>query len=93
MEKLRDIRLKAGFAQTAAAAQLGVERSTLAKWETGASNPNVDMVRKLAALYRCRIGELFGEEGAAEAPERKKKIRIVIEYDPETEKWSMNVDY
>ena len=72
MERLRELRLKAGFAQAAAAKQLGAERSTLAKWETGASNPSVDMLQKLAALYQCSIGELFGEECTA-APGRKQK--------------------
>ena len=93
MKGLERLRVKAKLTQKEAAERIGVDRTTIVKWETEAGNPRIDMLPKLAEMYGCTIGSMFGEENSAEPPEQKKKIRIVIEYDPETEKWSMNVDH
>ena len=88
MEKARGMRLKAGLTQHDAAKLLGVERTTIAKWETGAASPRMDMLPEIARAYGCSVGALFGEEAA-----QKRKIRIVIEYDPDSDEWSMTVDH
>lgn len=54
------MRIRSGLTQEAAARFLGVERSTVAKWETS-NYPKSRMLPKIAELYKCEIGELLGE--------------------------------
>lgn len=54
------LRKRAGITQEFAAQALGVNRSTIAKWETGKSSPRSGMVPKLVRLYNCTPNELFG---------------------------------
>ena len=55
MERLKVLRKKAGYTQAEVAAMLGVDRSTYAKYETGQSEPNFEMVQKLSALFHVSI--------------------------------------
>ena len=41
------------------AEKLGVNRSTVSKWETGEFLPSTENLIKLAALYNCTIDELL----------------------------------
>ena len=58
--KMAAMRKKALLTQEEAAAKLGVDRSSVAKWETGVANPRASMLLKLARLYDCTIEELLG---------------------------------
>jgi len=60
---MAQLRKKALMSQADVAEELGVERSTVTKWETGAAYPRAGMLMKLAKLYDCTIEELIG--GAA----------------------------
>lgn len=55
-------RERAKLTQAAVANVLNIERSAIAKWETGESKPRADKLPMLAKLYNCTIDELF-EEG------------------------------
>lgn len=39
---------------------LGVDRSTVAKWETGQSLPRAELLPKLAQILKCTVDELLG---------------------------------
>lgn len=56
-----DLRKRAGITQEDAAKALGVNRSTVAKWETEKASPRAGMVPKLARLYNCTPNDLFRE--------------------------------
>lgn len=45
--------------QAELAKELGIDRSTVAKWETGKANPRVELLPKLAEILNCSIDELF----------------------------------
>lgn len=45
--------------QTEVSAALGVDRSTISKWETGEAFPRADKLRALAKLYGCTIDDMF----------------------------------
>lgn len=68
MNAFVEIRKKRGYSQECVAAIIGVERSTIAKWETGVAKPRVDNLIALSELYDCSIGELL-----TEAPTNEKK--------------------
>ena len=57
--KFQEIRKKAKFTQESLAAVMGLERSTVAKWETGASVPGTDKLLKLAELLGVEVSELL----------------------------------
>ncbi len=54
-ELLRDARDNAKLTQAAAAAALGIARTTLVAIEQGARRVRVDELQKLAALYRTSL--------------------------------------
>ena len=45
--------------QAQVAAILQIDRTTVTKWETGESAPRASMLPRLAALYKCSVGELY----------------------------------
>ena len=60
----REPRILANMTQQAAASELGIERTTISMWETGAASPRSEMLLKIAALYKCSVDELLKEETA-----------------------------
>ena len=60
MHILVELRKEAGMNQQQLAAQLGVSRSTVAMWETGASRPDHTVLAKLAALFDTSTDYLLG---------------------------------
>lgn len=52
-------RKAANLTQTQVAEILNIDRTTVTKWETGRVSPRVDMLPRLAALYKCSIGDLY----------------------------------
>ena len=61
-QQLVDRRKAAGLSQEALAAQLGVSRQAVSKWERSESSPDTDSLIALAALYGVSLDELlYGE--------------------------------
>lgn len=61
MNKIRELRQKNGLTQVQLAQHLYIDRSTVAKWETGESNPRADMLTKIAKVLECSIDDLLCE--------------------------------
>ena len=59
MDKVREQRQKLGLKQEELAKLLGVERSTVTKWETGESKPRADMLVKLSSVLGCSVDVLL----------------------------------
>lgn len=55
------LRRAANKTQEQVAAELGINRSTVAKWETGVAMPRTDKLRRLAAAYGCTVDDLMDE--------------------------------
>ena len=60
MERLKILRKREGMTQAEVALKLGVDRSTYAKYESGQSEPNFEMLQKLASLYGASVDFLIG---------------------------------
>lgn len=58
-ERLRKLRKARGFTQAALAKQIGVDNTTICKYETGDRTPDVTTAFKLAACLKVRIDDLF----------------------------------
>lgn len=59
---VRERRTAAGWTQTELADALGVSRQTVHAVETGKYDPSLPLAFKLAALFACRIEDLFFPE-------------------------------
>lgn len=59
-EKIKDLREKNGFTQTALAKKLGLSRSAINAWEMGISIPSTQYVVELALLFKVSTDFLLG---------------------------------
>ena len=59
MNKIREQRQLLGLSQEELAKILGVERSTVTKWENGDSKPRANMLVKLANVLGCSVDVLL----------------------------------
>ena len=66
-QRLVDRRKAAGLSQEALAAQLGVSRQAVSKWERSESSPDTDNLIALAALYGVSLDELLYGEASNDA--------------------------
>ena len=66
-QRLVDRRKAAGLSQEALAAQLGVSRQAVSKWERSESSPDTDNLIALASLYCVSLDELLYGEAANDA--------------------------
>ena len=53
------MRLRAGLTQQDVAEKLDVDRSSVAKWETGEAMPRADKLPQIAVLLSCTVDELL----------------------------------
>lgn len=68
MNEITEMRKAAGLTQVEASEGIGVDRSTVAKWETGDAIPKPDKVPDIARFYRVPLDEAYmriygGREG------------------------------
>lgn len=61
MVNLAKLREKRGLTQENVSRIMGIDRSTVAKWEAGDALPRADKLPILAKLYGCAIDDLFQE--------------------------------
>lgn len=56
---IRALRKNKGYRQEDLARELFVDRSTIAKWETGEAIPRASRLPKLAKILSCTIEDLY----------------------------------
>lgn len=62
--RIGELRERAGMTKVQLADRLGVDISTVCKWETGPNRPKADEILRLAELFGCTIDELFDREAS-----------------------------
>lgn len=55
------LRKAALLSQEEMAGKLGVNRSTVAKWETGKSMPRAELLPKIAKILGCTVDDLLND--------------------------------
>lgn len=68
--EIRLIREKSGMTQLELANRIGIDRSTIAKWESGVSLPRANLLPKLASILGCTVDELLRTDNPAPVAER-----------------------
>lgn len=56
---LKELRIKNGYKQVDVAHELHIDRSLVAKWETGRARPSIELLMPLAHLYRVSTERLI----------------------------------
>jgi len=76
---IKMLRSKAGLSQQTLSEQLGIGRSTLAEYERGKTEPSLDTLVKLAALFQVSLDQLVCRNLRMEEYEiiRNKDIRVL----------------
>ena len=64
-QRLRELRATAGMTQREVAEHLDLQRSTYAYYETGAIEPSLPVLQRIAAEYRVTVGYILGNESTA----------------------------
>lgn len=59
MNIIIELRKRAGLTQLNLAEHLNVDRSTVAKWESGEVMPTADKLPRIAKVLGCSIDDLF----------------------------------
>ena len=62
MEKIKAYRKQCGMSQAELANRVGVERSAVAKWESGKSLPQAAHLVKLAEIFGRSVDEILGRK-------------------------------
>lgn len=57
--RIGELREKAGLTKKQLADKLGVDISTVCKWETGENRPMADGLLQLSELFGCPIDDIF----------------------------------
>lgn len=72
-ERLRELRLKAGFSQQAVADALRCSRSTYSYIELGVTELRADVLQKLAVIYQLPFDSFFVAAGSNTRDNRPKR--------------------
>ena len=62
MNSIQKLRAKNKLTQEKLSEMLNVDRSTIAKWETGEAMPRADKLPEIAKLLNCTIDDLFEDD-------------------------------
>ena len=60
--KLKDLRLKAGYSQKNVYEHFNIPQSTFSSWEIGKSEPSGEMLLKLCEFYKCDLMKEFSSD-------------------------------
>ena len=77
MLMLKEVRGKKGISQQKLADYLSVSRSTIAMWETGASEPDTATLKKIASYFSVSLDYLLGN-GSSDMPQSTGGVWIPV---------------
>ncbi len=92
MRILRTLRKEHNITQTKLAKVLGVSRSAVSMWEIDASEPDNEMLKKIASFFDVSTDLLLGQneqkekpatDGDGISPERRKLIDLLMKLTPD----------
>ena len=66
MNLIKNKRMASNLTQEEVARELRIDRSSVAKWETGKADPRAEVLIKLAKLFGCTVDELLCDSAEQE---------------------------
>lgn len=61
-ETIIECRKEKGITQTQLGDYLGKSKTTVASWEQGKSNPDIEMLYRMSKYFNKTISQMYGEE-------------------------------
>lgn len=87
MEHLKELRERRGLYQRDVAAALKIDRTTYVKYETGASEPSFEILKRIARFYEVSIDYLLDFDVTGQKTNKKPPVilsgdeeRLVLDY-------------
>lgn len=81
MERLKALRTQRGLLQKEVAEKIGVDRTTYVKYEKGSSDPNFEILQRLADYFNVTVDYLLGHKGRSEMSDLfKHSLRKTLEW-------------
>lgn len=71
-KKIKKLRKEAGLTQEALGMQLGVIKQTVSNWENNISEPNSEILSKIASIFNIPIGYLYGDDAKGELQDQSQ---------------------
>ena len=62
MNRIRELRQKKELSQEELARLLGVDRSAVAKWETGSNLPRAEKLLQMADIFGCSLDKILDRD-------------------------------
>ena len=66
LTKIKEMRKRINLTQGDLANQLSVTQGAVSQWESGLTNPTLEMLVKIAAVLQCTVDELLHDENDKE---------------------------
>ena len=66
LTKIKEMRKRINLTQGDLANQLSVTQGAVSQWESGLTNPTLEMLVKIAAVLHCTVDELLHDENDKE---------------------------
>ena len=76
MNRIKEIRQKAGVTQVELCKQLDITQSSLSMWEMGKFEPGIDSIFKMCEIFGCTSDYLLGRTGINYTPQEGEEIRL-----------------
>ena len=74
MNRIKELRVRAGLKQTELASAINVTQGTISAYEKGRTEPDIDTMKKLSAIFGVPIEQIFGEAREIQANENYNPI-------------------
>ena len=87
--KLKGLRLKAGYSQKDVYEHFKIPQSTFSSWEVGKSEPSGEMLVKLCNFYKCDMVEEFSSDNDL----NYKEWEIIEQYRSLDDKGKNHIEY
>ena len=87
--KLKDLRLKAGYSHKDVYEHFKIPQSTFSSWEVGKSEPSGEMLVKLCNFYKCDMVEEFSSDNDL----NYKEWEIIEQYRSLDDKGKNHIEY
>lgn len=76
--RIKEYREEWGWTQKELAEKIGSSQRNVSNWESGASEPDYDMLLNLARLFGISLDELFGCEALINQPKETSTLEFSI---------------
>lgn len=87
-EKLKELRAEKKITQEALAKDINVSKGAVAMWETGKRQPDIDMLKIIAAYFRTSVDDLVGAKNTTKQDETENLPEELVILNRNAKKWS-----